>query len=525
MFMNRRKMLSAVASIPFVLGLGSAHAQESVLRVVSASSLSILDPVWTTIVETRNHGYMIYDTLFATDANGRIAPQMVASYSVSADKLVWNFKLRAGLAFHDGAPVTAEDVVASLGRWAKRDPMGQKMFGALQAAEADAADSFKLIFKEPYGAVLETLGKPSSLVPFIMPKRVAQTPADQQISEYVGSGPFVFMAEEFRPGQKAVYVKNGKYVPRAEQASGAAGGKVVRVGKVEKIFLKDPQTQVNALINNEVDLLESVPFEHYAAMQANPAVTVLNTTGGQFLLRFNHLVPPFNDVRIRHAAMLAMDQEAVLRTQIGVKELYKTCMSVYPCVAPYNEFGVSGFTEKPNFAKARQLLKEAGYDGTPIVLLHATDVSSLAKIPPVAAQLLRQAGFAVDLKSMDWGSVVARRAKRDPADKGGWNAFVTYWGTDDAMNPINYAPLTGNGQAGWFGWATDEKIEQLRDAYARSFDDAAKLRLAKDIQTRAFEIGAFAPLGELLRSTAYRKDAIDGLLTGSLSVYWGVSKK
>lgn len=199
-------------------------------------------------------------------------------------------------------------------------------------------------------------------------------------------------------------------------------------------------------------------------------------------------------------------------------------MSVYPCSSPLASDKTAGFLDKAQVAKARQLLKEAGYSGKPVVLLHATDSAALAKLPPVAAQLLRQAGFTVDLKSMDWGSVVARRAKKDPAENGGWNAFVTYWGSDDAMNPVNYAPLSANGEAGWFGWAKDETMESLRTQYAQAADAAKRKSLAETIQLRAFEIGAFAPLGELRRPIAFRKGAINGVMLTSTNVYWNISK-
>jgi peptide/nickel transport system substrate-binding protein len=443
---------------------------------------------------------------------------------VSIDGKSWTFKLRAGLAFHDGQPVTAEDVLASLARWAKRDPMGQRMYAVLDKAEAVSAGSFRLVFTEPYGVVLESLGKPSSLVPFIMPKRIADTPADKQIAEHIGSGPYVFKADEFRPGERAVYLKNDKYVPRTEAPSGTTGGKTVKVDRVEWVVLKDAQTQVNAQVNGEVDMLESVPFEHYNALKANNRITTAAAAGGQYLLRFNHLVPPFNDVRVRQAAMLSMNQDALLRTQVGIPELYKTCMSVYPCGSPLASTKSLGFTDKPQFAKARELLKAAGYKGQPVVLLHATDNSLLAKLPPVVAQLLRQGGFTVDMKSMDWGSVVARRAKKEPASQGGWDAFVTYWGTEDALNPINYAPLSANGEAGWFGWASDERLEQLRSAYARATTEAQRKQLADDIQVRAYEIGAFAPMGELLRPVAFRKGVVSGVLVGATNVYWNISK-
>jgi len=521
---TRRFMFASTLGAALVLAASSALAQGSTFRLVPSSDLKVLDPVWTTAVVTRNHGYMIYDTLFGTDAKGRIQPQMIESHSVSSDGKSWTFKLRAGLAFHDGQPVTAEDVLASLARWAKRDPMGQRMYAVLDKAEAVSAGSFRLVFTEPYGVVLESLGKPSSLVPFIMPKRIADTPADKQIAEHIGSGPYVFKADEFRPGERAVYLKNDKYVPRTEAPSGTTGGKTVKVDRVEWVVLKDAQTQVNALVNGEVDMLESVPFEHYNALKANNRITTAAAAGGQYLLRFNHLVPPFNDVRVRQAAMLSMNQDALLRTQVGIPELYKTCMSVYPCGSPLASTKSLGFTDKPQFAKARELLKAAGYKGQPVVLLHATDNSLLAKLPPVVAQLLRQGGFTVDMKSMDWGSVVARRAKKEPASQGGWDAFVTYWGTEDALNPINYAPLSANGEAGWFGWASDERLEQLRSAYARATTETQRKQLADDIQVRAYEIGAFAPMGELLRPVAFRKGVVSGVLVGATNVYWNISK-
>ena len=200
-----------------------------VLRVVPHSNLNILDPIWTTQYMARNHGYMVYDTLFGTDEKSRVQPQMVDKWSASPDQRLWSFTLRPGLAFHDGAPVTGEDVIASLSRWGKRDAMGQKLMSFVERMDAPAPNQFRIFLREPCGFVLEALGKPSSNVPFIMPKRVADTPADKQIEDYVGSGPYIFKRDEFKPGDRAVYLRNSKYVPRKEPPSGTAGGKFVYV--------------------------------------------------------------------------------------------------------------------------------------------------------------------------------------------------------------------------------------------------------------------------------------------------------
>ena len=165
---------------------------QTTLRAVMHSDLKIVDPIFTTAYITRNHGYMIYDTLFATDANGEVKPQMVDKYSISDDKLKWTFTLRDGLLFHDGAPVTSEDVIASLQRWGSRDATGQKLLTFVKEMKAVDQKTFEMTLNSPTGLMLLALGKPSSQVPFIMPKRIAQTPGGDQIKEYIGSGPFVF---------------------------------------------------------------------------------------------------------------------------------------------------------------------------------------------------------------------------------------------------------------------------------------------------------------------------------------------
>ena len=184
-----RKLVFAAALAGFAC---AAAAQGTVLRVVPHSNLNILDPIWTTQYMARNHGYMVYDTLFGTDEKNRIQPQMVDKWSVSPDNRLWTFTLREGLEFHDGKPVTSEDVVASLARGGKRDPMGIQLMSFVERMDTPSPDTFRVFLREACGFVLEALGKPSSNVPFIMPKRVADTPADKQIEDATGSGPFVF---------------------------------------------------------------------------------------------------------------------------------------------------------------------------------------------------------------------------------------------------------------------------------------------------------------------------------------------
>src|SRR5690606_34770031 len=254
--------LAAAASTP---------ALADKLTVVMASKLSVLDPVLTASHQTRNHAYMIYDTLLATDADNKVRPQMADKWEISPDGKTYTFTLREGLKWHDGAPVKAEDCVASIKRWAQQDKMGRQLMPLVESMNVIDDRTFNIVLTQP-ADVLAALAKPSGLPSFIMPKRVAETPAAQAITDYTGSGPFKFVQAEFQPGVKTVYEKNTDYVPRNEPPSATAGGKVVKVDRVEWLTLPDPMTAVNALLEGEVDYLETVPFDLTPLVQSAPDV-------------------------------------------------------------------------------------------------------------------------------------------------------------------------------------------------------------------------------------------------------------
>jgi peptide/nickel transport system substrate-binding protein len=502
-----------------------ALAQGKTLKVVPHANLTILDPIWTTAYITRNHGYMIYDTLFGTDAAGKVQPQMVDKYSVSKDNLVWTFTLRDGLAFHDGAAVTSDDAIASIKRWASRDTFGSIMARSVDAYEAVDAKTFKIKLKSPFGVMIDALGKPSSNVPFIMPKRIADTPGSEQIKETIGSGPYKFAPAEFKPGERIVYLKNDKYKPRSEPASGTAGGKVVNIDRMEWVILRDAQTQLNALVAGEVDMLEQPAFEQYATLKTNPNIQIVDPqpAGFQYILRFNHLHAPFDNVKIRQAAMIALGQEAHLKTQVGAPGMYKFCKSLFPCGTPLASDKTGLYTGEANPAKAKQLLAEAGYKGEPVLLMRPTDLAAISKLPLVAKQQLEAAGFKVDMQQMDWATLVARRAKKDAPDKGGWNVFMTAWTSGDILNPLTMAMMNAKGDTGWFGWQKDDELEAIKVKYAQAGTDADKKKFAEMAQLRAIETVSHVALGQYNNPAALRKN-VSGLLPAGANVYWGITK-
>jgi len=520
---TRRCALAAAAAVAAIISLaGTAQAQKT-LRVVMHSDLKILDPIWTTAYIVRNHGYMIYDTLFALDANGEVKPQMVEKYEISADKLTYTFSLREGLTWHDGQPVTAEDCVASINRWSKKDALGQKLFSFVAGVEAKDVKTIVMKLKEPTGLVLTALGKPSSNVPFMMPKRVAETDPNKQISDFTGSGPFIFRHEEWKPGDKTVYVKNDKYKPRSEPASGLAGGKVVKVDRVEWRAISDHQQAINALLAGEIDMIESPPHDFYPLLHADKKVKLFaaNPLGNQYVFRPNWTAKPFDNPKVRQALWYAFNQEDFLKAVVGDPDFYKVCPAYFICgSALASERGMDGLLTS-NFKKAQELLKEAGYDGTPIVLLHSTDLHVLTNLAPVAKKLMENAGFKVDMQSMDWQTLVARRAKKDPPGAGGWHAFLTSWVAADILNPVMAAFFNSACDKALFGWPCDAEMENLRDQFARETDPGKQKAIADAVQVRATQMTSHIPLGQWYQSFALRSN-VDGALKAPVTVLWNV---
>jgi peptide/nickel transport system substrate-binding protein len=520
--LGRRLVLSLLAAAAFA----SPALAQSTLKVALHSDLKIIDPIWTTALISTHHGNMVYDTLFALDEKFEVKPQMVDKWEVSPDRLTWTFTLRDGLEWHDGTPVTAEDCVASIKRWAAKDSMGQKLMGVTADLSAPDAKTIKMVLKQPYGMVLESLGKSSSNVPFMMPKRIAETDPNTQITDATGSGPFIFKKDEWKAGEKAVYVKNPRYKPRPEPASGLAGGKVAKVDRVEWIWIADTQTQVNALINGEVDLVEIVPPDllPLLANDKNIKVMVTNTAGRQYAMRFNMLYKPFDNPKVRQAVLYGLAQKEFLDANVGNPEYYKECKSLFPCGSPLES--TKGWEDKlsGNVAKAKEILAASGYDGTPAVFLHQTDTSGHNNLATVAKAQLEKIGLKVDLQPMDWQTLVTRRAKKDPPDKGGWNAFFTSWGATDVLNPVSAAFLNASCDKATFGWPCDPELEKLRDAYAAESDAARQKQIAEQVQLHVAEYPTHAPLGQFTTPTAIRANLSGVLHTPALAL-WNIEKK
>ena len=504
-----------------------AAAQQKVLKFIPQADLRILDPIATTAYITRNHGYMVYDTLFAIDAKFEVKPQMVDKWEVSKDRLTYTFTLRDGLKFHDGQPVRSSDVIASIDRWSKRDALGQKLAEATEAWSAVNDKTFRLKLKKPFALTLDALAKPSSNVPFIMPERIAKTDAFKNIDDPTGSGPFKMVKAEWVPGNKVVYVKNTDYIPRKEAPSWASGGKVVKVDRVEWIYIPDSATAAAALNAGEADIWEQLPPDLIPLLSRNKDVTVKNIDplGSMGMIRFNFLHPPFNNPKMRQAVLHVVNQQDYVIGIAGDPKNGKPCYSYFTCGTPLaSEIGAEPLKGKRDFEKAKQLIKEAGYKGEKIVIIDATDQPIVHSQSLLTLENLKKLGLNAEIQAGDWGTLITRRAVREPIDKGGWSIFHTWLVGPDMVNPAVNFPIRGTGAKAWFGWPEDAKMEQLREAWFSATDAAASKKAADAVQRHAFEFVPIIPTGQFILPTAYRSN-ISGLIIAPINLLWNVEKK
>ncbi|MFN3687369.1 ABC transporter substrate-binding protein [Salinarimonas sp.] len=516
---------TGAATLPFG-ALPARAAPSGILRVIPHASLTILDPVATTGYIVRNHGYMIFDTLFAQDANLQVQPQMASGVEISDDRLTYRISLRDGLAWHDGSPVTAEDCALSLIRWGKVDGMGRRLFTYVEECTHDGTDTIVLKLSRPYGLVLQSIGKLSTNVPFMMPKRLAEKPHTERLTaeEQIGSGPFKFVASEFRPGARVVYERNADYVPRDEPASNAAGGKVVHLEGVEWINFPDPNTQLNALMTGEVDYWEQVPADLVPIVGSMPGVNVqnFNPLGNVGMARFNSLVGPSDNPGVRRAIVRALDQTSLLQAAVGSPDFYQTCHSVFPCGTTFANDAGSELIAEPDLEDARRILAESGYDGERFVILATTDIPVQTNYIQVVADTMRRIGINVDAQAMDWATVLQRRTSRNPVDDGGWNMFVTWWEGADLLDPVVQFALSAAGDGAWVGWADDPRIEEIRTRFAEAASTEEQLQLARDVQEAFFEQNFHAMLGQFFVPTGFREN-VTGILEAP-PFFWNIQK-
>lgn len=526
--MRRRSFLTGLSAV----GAGTiaapalSQSRARTLKFVPQAALASVDPIWTTAAVTRNHGYMVFDSLYGLDASLTPQPQMAAGTLFEDGGTTVTVTLRDGLRFHDGEPVRAVDCVASLRRWMKRSAMGQK----LETVTDDllAIDDRRLRFrlKRPFPLILSALGAigPQAL---IMPERLARTDPFQQVREVVGSGPFRFKADEFNSGALAVYERNPNYVPVASGTPQlTAGPKIAHFDRIEWQVIPDAATAAAALQSGEIDWFEQPPPELLEFFKRGRTITVerLDTYPQVSGFRFNQLSTPFNDRKIRQALLPAINQQDFMLAVVGDdRSLWQDRVGFFTPGSPSaSTVGVEKLSPAGDIPRARELLKAAGYTDQPMRQLGATDLPGVSALSLVLEDLLRRVGMKNDMAMSDWGTVVQRRASREPLEKGGWSAFCTSFSWFEYVDPAVNIVLRGNGSSAFSGWPSMPEMETLRDKWFDASDDAARKTITDAMQSLAFEELPIIPLGAFFNVTAYRNNIVGRLQ--QLPTFWNMRR-
>lgn len=523
---SRRGLLTGAAA----LGVpGRARAQKRdprELRFITAVGLTVLDPVWTAALATLNHAYHVYDTLYGIGQDFSPRPQMVEGHTVSDDGLVWQFKLREGLWFHDGTPVLARDAAASMQRWWKRDSFGQLIAAAADTLDSPDDRTIRLKLKRPFPHMLAALSRVGALPCFVMPERIAKTDPYTQIKETVGSGPYRLLADEFNAGSRSVYAKFDKYLPRQEKAERTAGGKVAHFDRVIWYTMPDSATGVAAMQKGDMDWMEQVPHDlmELIVKARNLALHPKDPYNWYGIARFNHLQAPFNNVKLRRAVLASVRQEDFMGAAFGDSpQVWRACKAMMPCGAP--DISENGQAEMPELsdAAAKQAVAASGYNGERTVVMAPMDYPQLGTFGQVAADMLKRIGMNVDFQPMDSATMGQRYTNRESVEKGGWSLFMTSGSMPSMLNPALNSYIRGQGPKGWIGWYEKPEIELIAQQWLDESAGVSQRELFDRMQRVLFADPPFLPLGQYGVYAARGRD-ISGILDGSGSYPWNVRR-
>jgi peptide/nickel transport system substrate-binding protein len=524
--MRRRDMFKLTAGAAMLAAPRIARAEKSrVLRFVPTAPLTALDPVWTGARGTRDHGYLVFDTLYGIDESLVAQPQMAAGHTIDDDGKRWTITLREKLRFHDGEPVLASDVVASIRRIGAREGFSRALMAATD--ELSAADDRRIVFrlKKPFPHLPQALGGCTVSMPAIMPARLAATDPFKAITEMVGSGPFRFVPAEFNAGNRAVYERFQDYVPRdGGKASFLAGAKTVHFDRVEWTAIPDGAVSSAALHTGEIDWVEVVQGDLLASLAHDPKLMVetnrVSTAIG--MTRFNQLHPPFDNPAVRRALLGAIDQAEAMQAVAGVDPTnWHAGVGLFGPGSPLaNDEGIGVMTAPRDYDRVKRELAAAGYKGERVLALDVADIFELHALSIVGIEQLRKAGMNVEVRTADFGTVIRSRFNKDVPDKGGWNVFFTLLDGSYNFTPASNGFLSSTGPNGFPGWATAPKIDELNQAWLDAPDMETERRVCRELQAQFWRDVPYIPMGEYTQYDCHTRVITD--LPKGFPLFYGV---
>ena len=464
-----RRALIALAVVLVTGAAGDALAQVKggVMRVGNLGEPPSLDAHWTTASITETLTNHIYEGLYSLDKDKKPIPMLADSHTVSRDGLVYTFKLRQGIKFHNGKEMTSEDVVPSLARWGKQSIYGKSLFAQVDTWKAIDKYTVEMKLKEKSAIVLISLAVPNNFGA-IYPKEIAEKfePA-VKATEYIGTGPYKLA--EWKPDQYIRMVRFDEYKSRAEKPTGYGGGKTAYVDEIRWVPVPEVATRVAQMETGELDFADDLNLDAFDRLKKNAAVRPIVSKPYYWLVAvFNKKEGLMTNQKLRQAWQAAIDIEPIMKTVAGGKsEFYRMDNSLAFAELPTWHTKISGLPwNERNKDKAKRLLREAGYKGEPIRFMTTQEYKWMYDFALVTKQQLEEVGFKIDLQVMDWSTLGQRRVQPKEYD-----VFTT--GMGNFYDPTHHIYLGPN----WPGWTSDEEFVAINAQLARETDQKKRYEL------------------------------------------------
>jgi peptide/nickel transport system substrate-binding protein len=491
-------------------GMESAESQQrgGAVTVATIGEPNTLDPMISAGDLLGMITQHFYETLFTFDKNWGLTPLLAEKLpEISADGKVYTIPLRQGVTFHDGQPMTAKDVVASLKRWTDLASRGKLVASNIQAIEAVDDHTVRLTLKEPFAPLTALLAFNNSAA-VIMPAGHMDNP----IKEVIGTGPY--QLKERRADQYIQLVRYDGYKSRPGEPDGFGGARKQYLDEIRFVPVPDANTRVEGALAGQFDYADLLPVEAYDRLkgQAKTEPLMLEAFGWPMFI-MNNKQGMMTKQDLRKAVQAALNAEDMLAAAFGKPEFYALNGAMYPKGHVwYTDAGTKPYNQG-DAEKAAASAKKAGYDGSPIRILTSRQYEFHYKMAQVAAEYLKAAGLKVDLQVVDWATLVQRRA--EPAV---WDIFITH--SPFLPEPALIAPLPDT-YPGW--WASETK-NKLLTALNTEMDQKKRVAIWADLQKLIYEEVPFYKVGDFNALTA-KAPRLQGFTASPWPYFWNASLK
>jgi len=500
----------APLGLPAAEAAAGAPVRGGTLKVAQIGDPPTLDIHATTATITTDDMVSLYEGLYALDASGNALPLLATGAQWSDGNLTLTIPLRTDVLFHNGAPVTADDVVASLQRWSRLAVLGQLAAKATKDISAKDAHTVVIHLTRPLGLLPVYLASPNNMAA-IMPKALLEKSGDKPVQEWIGTGPY--RMQDWKPDAYVRLVRWDKYASPGTPLNGYAGRRTAYVDQIDILPVPDANTRLAGMKSGEYHLAFNIPADQYAAVKSTPGLTPeILKPDSWFIFNLNKKSRMFTNKKMRQAFAKAINNKPIMQAAFGPQEFWSIASPTIGYLAYTDDKDGADVFNHQDIPGAKALLKEAGYTGTPLVWLTTQNYDWMYKGALVAKSQLEAAGFTVDLQVSDWATLVQRRSQPDIYD-----VFQTGIGGAPAIPPAMDAFVSPE----WPGWWSNPKAEAAMQKFEGSVDLKTRLQAWFEVQRLFYEDAAAVKVGDFYEYYV-RQNSVHGFAPLPYPPYWNV---